>query len=59
MDEATKARLFERFYKGDASRSGRGTGLGLAIARDIVHLHGGTLTVESQLGAGTVFYVTL
>ncbi|MFY9944757.1 MAG: ATP-binding protein, partial [Exiguobacterium chiriqhucha] len=59
MDEATKARLFERFYKGDSSRSGRGTGLGLAIARDIVHLHGGTLTVESQLGAGTVFYVTL
>ncbi|TCI30731.1 HAMP domain-containing histidine kinase [Exiguobacterium sp. SL-10] len=59
MDEATQARLFERFYKGDASRTGRGTGLGLAIVQDIVRLHGGDLTVESRLGKGSMFYVRL
>ncbi|WP_114166237.1 cell wall metabolism sensor histidine kinase WalK [Exiguobacterium sp. TNDT2] len=57
MDEATQARLFERFYKGDVSRTGRGTGLGLAIAQDIVRLHGGEMTVESRLGTGSTFYV--
>lgn len=59
MDESTRTRLFERFYKADLSRSGRGTGLGLSIAQDIVRLHGGELSVDSQLGSGSTFYVRL
>lgn len=50
--------IFERFYRGDASRSrnrGSGAGLGLAIARGIVRAHGGDIRVESELGKGTQF----
>ncbi len=51
--------IFERFYRGQASRTGRSTGLGLAIARELVEAQGGTLTVESTPGVGTVFTATL
>lgn len=50
--------IFERFYRGDASRSrnrGTGAGLGLAIARGILQAHGGDIQVESKLGQGTRF----
>lgn len=52
-------RIFERFYRGRSADSGAGSGLGLAIARALVEGQHGTLCVESEVGAGTVFTVTL
>jgi signal transduction histidine kinase len=51
--------IFERSYRGDSSRSGNESGLGLAIARSIVELHGGKIQVESTLGMGSHFSITL
>ena len=58
-DEA--ARVFERFYRADPSRSRRhgGTGLGLGIVAAIVAAHGGTVTVSSAPGTGSTFRVEL
>jgi signal transduction histidine kinase len=53
------AHIFERFYRGDASRSGGGAGLGLSIAKELIQAQEGTLAVESQIGRGSVFTVTL
>ena len=53
--------VFRRFYRADASRTRQtgGTGLGLAVADSLVRAHGGYLTVESVLGHGSTFTVTL
>ncbi|NVK29421.1 MAG: DUF3329 domain-containing protein [Gammaproteobacteria bacterium] len=53
--------LMERFYRVDSGRSRQsgGTGLGLAICKHVMQRHGGTLTVKSRLGRGTVFTATL
>jgi two-component system heavy metal sensor histidine kinase CusS len=47
-------RVFDRFYRADASRSSAGTGLGLALVKSIADLHGGGATVESKVGRGTI-----
>lgn len=59
MDTETRAHLFDRFYQGDTSHAGEGSGLGLALCRRIVELHGGSITVESSPGKGSVFEVRL
>ena len=43
-----REKVFERFYRGDPSRSGPGTGLGLSIARWIATAHGGTITLHDN-----------
>jgi heavy metal sensor kinase len=52
-------RIFDRFYRGEKSRSTPGNGLGLSLARAIVQAHGGTLEVQSTPGQGSVFTVRL
>jgi signal transduction histidine kinase/CheY-like chemotaxis protein/HPt (histidine-containing phosphotransfer) domain-containing protein len=61
MDEATLARLFQRFMQGDQSPSRRasGTGLGLQISRDLARLMGGDITVRSTPGVGSTFTASL
>ena len=52
--------IFKRFYQADESRrSQTGMGLGLSMVEQIVHLHGGTIDVNSTLGVGTTFVVHL
>jgi signal transduction histidine kinase len=50
-------RIWERLYRGDASRTERGLGLGLSLVRAIVEAHGGTVRVESRPGQGATFVV--
>ena len=53
--------LFRRFYRSSVAeqRAIQGTGLGLSIVKSIATLHGGTITVESELGKGSTFRVVL
>ncbi len=52
-------KIFERFYRGDGSRSGHGSGLGLSLARAFAQAHGGELTAASAQGQGSVFTLSL
>ena len=61
MNEAMRARLFQRFSQGDDSTSRRygGTGLGLETSRSLARMMGGDITVDSQPGVGSVFTLSL
>jgi signal transduction histidine kinase len=54
-------KLFERFHrvKGAASRTHEGTGIGLSLVRELVQLHTGDVRIESEVGKGSRFFVTL
>jgi signal transduction histidine kinase len=51
--------LFQRYYRDQSVQDIRGLGIGLYVVHEIVRLHGGTVRVDSQLGAGSVFTITL
>ncbi|HXG45642.1 MAG TPA: HAMP domain-containing sensor histidine kinase [Gemmatimonadales bacterium] len=63
ISQADLPHIFDRFYRVDAARSRTGerpgVGLGLAICKWIAEAHGGTITVQSRLGRGAVFTVSL
>jgi len=56
-DELTH--IWDRFYKADNSRNSKGTGLGLAIAKHLIELHDGKVSVQSEVGKGTIIEIKL
>ncbi len=61
IPRAEREKVFQRFYQVDRSRSKTrpGTGLGLAIVKHLVHLHQGTVEIESEAGQGSLFRIRL
>lgn len=49
--------IFERFYRSRYSKDRQGIGIGLALSKSIIEKHGGTITVQSEVGIGTMFHV--
>lgn len=58
IDKQKQQAIFKRFYQAETSHSGEGAGLGLSIAESIMHLHKGSISVESTLGKGSSFICT-
>jgi hypothetical protein len=62
ISEEDRRKLFKKFYqvqKGLVKQDGAGTGLGLSITRELIRLHGGDISIKSEVGKGSTFSVTL
>lgn len=59
MNKETGKYIFEKFYQGDTSHHKEGNGLGLALVKKVIDVLGGSISVESELGKGTIFIVTI
>jgi signal transduction histidine kinase len=61
IDEQEQPLIFERFYRSKDPRVGKitGTGLGLALAQEVARLHGGEITLRSELNRGSTFILIL
>lgn len=59
MNADTREHIFDRFYQGDPSHAMEGNGIGLTVVQKIVALCKGTITVESEIGVGSIFTVRL
>lgn len=62
IDATEIDKIFDRFYQTeqlDSLAVGAGTGIGLALTKGIIELHHGTISVESELGKGSNFIITL
>jgi len=61
MEQAQSEKIFKRFHQVDKSlsRNAEGTGIGLSLARSLVKLHGGKISVESEVGKGSAFKMEL
>lgn len=61
IPQADKNKIFDRFYKVQDSKvmNKKGTGIGLSIVKELIEIHHGTIQVDSELGQGTTFTITL
>ncbi|MDR2388928.1 MAG: response regulator [Tannerellaceae bacterium] len=59
MNQEMQEHLFDRFFQGHKEYNMTGTGIGMHLTKTIVELHKGTITVESEEGKGSCFYITL
>jgi len=59
INSEARKHIFEKFYQSDKSHNSEGNGLGLPLVRRIVNLHEGIINVESSIGVGSTFTVTL